>query len=80
MSKNVKDRITQVMLTRRRSPSSMSTEVCWIESGLAKIGKRLSIEGSPEVWTVSEVYGTREIESLDMQYKAWREFAEKLGG
>lgn len=75
-----RDRITQVMLEHRYDTSSMSIEVAWIRSDLAKVGKRVAIENDPSVWTVIEVYGTKEVSDLEGQYKAWREFRDKLGG
>lgn len=79
MSKT-KDRITQVQLVRRYNTSSTSVEVAWIRSDLAKVGKRVRIEGDPTVWTVAELYGSKEVSDLEGQYRAWREFKDKLGG
>lgn len=57
-------------------------EICWIRSDLAKVGKRVRIEDVDlldNVWTVAEVYGTKEVADLDGQRHAWREFGRKLG-
>lgn len=77
-STKVKDRITQVQLTRHYNTNSYAVDTAWIRSDLARVGKRVTIENSPEVWTVSKVYGTKSVDDLDGQYHAWREFATKL--
>lgn len=78
MSKT-KERITQVRLERRYDTNGYTLDVAWIRSDLARVGKRVYVEDDDRVWTITEVYGTRDADDLEWLYKAWREFATKLG-
>jgi hypothetical protein len=60
--------------------------VCWIDNGLARVGKRLYLDDDglddrhAHVWVVDELYGTREAKDMNREHGQWRQFWEKLGG
>ena len=58
--------------------SGWGQDVFWIDSQLAKVGKRVK-DDEHNVWTVLEVYGTRAFIEIDKQRAAWKRWAEVLG-
>lgn len=70
------DYVTQVKLTQDIT-NGQRENVCWIEGRLARCGKFVRDEDG-QLWTVSEVYGSTQVNDLIIQHRAWRDFAEVL--
>jgi hypothetical protein len=71
------DNYKQVVVVRPTEHGSL-VDVWWIDSTLARVGKRVRDEDK-RVWTIAEVHGTRPRQSVEAWNEAGRRFQEVLG-
>lgn len=63
----------------RRSAQGRYQDVAWIDADMARVGKRVRVEGTDEVWEIVEVYGTRRREFVEGSRAARKHFKETIG-
>lgn len=71
--------LRQVAL-QRSSPGGVYLDVAWVDDELGRVGKRLRVEATGEIWTVVEVYGTRRREFVEATRPAQKHMREVVGG